>query len=135
MKKKFTIEVSENQLLSIMRSCEFMARLYMGQTEELRNIKSEEATNDINDYLKIKKITHPELNANSYYSIHSDKIPNEARKLIDIHDSIRYFLAWDKADNTPETRRWPEQMQVYFDEVSHFDNEEELPIIKKKEIE
>jgi hypothetical protein len=128
---KLILEVSDIQIKAILQACDFMARLYMGQTEELRLIKSPNGSNDLIVYDQIKKITHPELTPNSYYSICSENIPDQARILMDIHDVIRHFLAWESQANSPETRDWVKQIGVQYDTPVHL-HEEPLPTIKRR---
>ncbi len=127
-KKEDTIslQLSTKQAQTLSRACELVARLYMGQVEELRFISKA----SWEDCQKIKKMCFPELAANEYYGITSEIGTDEPNQLWDIYQVLRHYLAWKDQPNTPETRKWPEQMQVQFDKPRRTSVECALPRIK-----
>ena len=132
MSQDLILKMKDEHAKAIMRACDLMARLYMGQTDVLNQISSSEGAKGIMDYDFVKKVSHPELQANSSYSILSPQISNEARVLIEIHDVIRHFLSWEKEENGPEERNWSKQFGVNYD-TPHCHSGVSLPKIEREQ--
>lgn len=133
--KKVLLELTEEQVKTLSAACELVSRLYLGQVGELRWIaqRNIEPLSREEEH-SIKKILFPELTINSFHSIHSTAIPDDARQLWDIYQVIRHYLAWKDQPNTPETRKWPEQMYVQFDEPWRTSVNCPLPKIKEGDV-
>ena len=125
----YTIEANEAQLELIMKALDFYSRIQMGQISELTNPYMIQLPNaDITDVdeqlLKLKKSMFPELDARSFYSIKTKKIPDTIRQTVDILDVIRHRIAWD---NTTEEK--PSGMK--YNKPIQWSNEHNLIKIKK----
>ena len=128
--KKYILEITEKQANAISNACDIVARLYTGQVQELQDVGANiKVTGKEHD--TVKSILFPQLPLYGSYGIHSPEVDDTARQLFDIHQVIRHRIIWDKADNTPETRRWPEQIQIWYDTPSKTSLEEELPTIEQ----
>lgn len=125
---KYSIELTKNQLNSLMFATDVISRLFAGQMHELNKISSHKIPKDMIGYLKYHMF--PNLAKNESHGITSNEIDGNAKKLYDIHQAIRYFLAWENQKNTPQTRDWSKQMSVEFDEPLQA-SVDGPPIIKK----
>lgn len=127
--KMYSIELTEEQVKVVLQALELRFRLEMGQTDIL-NLVSKDAS--WSDWEKLRRILFPQLSDKEYIGIHN--ISDAGKRAHDIHQAIRYHYAWSKEENTPDQRKWPEQMYVQYDEPLPILNEE-LPTVKVKEIE
>ena len=97
----YQIEATEAQLELIMKALDFYSRIQMGQVSELTNpfaiqLPDADYSQVDEQLLKLKKSMFPALDAKTFYSIKTKKIPDSIRQLVDILDVIRHKLAWDK---------------------------------------
>lgn len=124
--EKVTLTMTIKQAETLAMATELVSRLYMGQTDMLDRVC------DANwDSLRlVKRIMFPDLADNAYNGILSEKLPDEPRQLWDIHQVLRHHLSWRKEKNTPETRDWPRQMTVNFDDPMKT-SDQPLPVIKE----
>jgi len=127
---QLTMTIEQADTLS--RVCETFARLCMGQMDVLRDVKKD-YTLDFDTTTLVKKVVFPELQGGGYYGIRSNEIDDKARQAMDMHQVLRHHLSWRKADNTPETRDWPKQMTVNYDDPMHLSTKCPLPTIEEKE--
>ena len=121
--EKFQIELTESQLKILCETTDIVSRLYCGQVDELKKI--------LGDNIYIDTFTKSMKKFGHNHGISHPETPSQAKILYDIHQSIRYYLAWKDQENTPETRDWKTQNKVDFDEPLHTSNEP-LPKIFKK---
>ncbi len=122
------LELTENQLKVISEACDILSRLYSGQIKELNKISHTQIPEHL--LIGLKPFMFPELSTNSSYSISSSKINDNARVLYDIHQVIRYYLAWKDEKNSPKNRNWEKQIGVQFDDPINF-SKEPLPKVKR----
>ena len=107
--KKFTVELSENQLLAIVEATDFQSRIMAGQLDDILhkgiNISKEVNRDKVRGLLAELKIElFPELKSNESYGIFSNHIAEKAKTLYDIHQSLRYVQAWsDKPEGGIQT--------------------------------
>jgi len=125
------LKLTINQARLLSRTCELVSRLHMGQTDVLMDISSNA---NWDNCLLVKKILFPEFQSGGYYGINSNEISDEARQLTDIKHVVRHHLAWREQKNTPETRKWPEQLGVHFDTPSRYSHKEPLPEIEEVDV-
>lgn len=124
-----TITLSENQLKLLCRVTEEVSRLYMGQMDILQTVSKSHINYETLNL--IKKLLFNEFNSiGQYYGITSNEISDDARQLYDMYQVMRYVLAWKDADNTPETRDYTKQIQVWYDTPMRTSENEELIQIK-----
>lgn len=104
MKRKYTIEVDEDQAQAISVACEFMGRIAMGQFTEIAtgwmfNWKVDhEQKNVAEKILQAAKGMLTDLGrSHPYYSISSPEVPDQCRIAYDLHQVIRHRLAWDRS--------------------------------------
>ena len=121
-----TIECNEQQAITLMRMCEFMSRLYAGQTDIFHEMGMSRE-----DQQEMKRKLFPELSPTSYYAIHSQQIPEDARILWDFYQVLRYTIAWAHAPNKPEKRDWRTQIGVCYDEPMRV-SDQPLPVVSNK---
>lgn len=127
MTAQWTLTADERQFRIIVKALNLFSRLLMGQIEELDNFFRWESCGnnlrvDPNNYEAItqlvealKPLIFPELPIKGSYGIHSPEISDESKIAFDLIQVIRHRLAWDAAGN-PSKRRWPDMMQVDYDE-------------------
>ena len=115
MDKKYTITLNRPQLESLNMITEIYSRLCLGQMGELRNVRKDGILfSGVSD--EIQSRVFPFLSFGQSYGIQSEAIPDAARTSFDLYQVIRHFLAWENEPNTPQTRKWPEQVQVIYDD-------------------
>jgi hypothetical protein len=106
-KNLYALELNGEQLQVVQRALDLYFRIGMGQITEItahlippnKDVSEWCKRRDIVDsYLRVARRTAmPELSSdNSYYSIHSIEIDESNRIASDIHDVIRYTLAWER---------------------------------------
>ena len=95
---KVIIELSEGQAELVKKSLDLYSRILTGQLGEIEylfrfydNKYDKDKVSKILDDLKLELF--PELNSNSYHSIHSDKINDSARVAYDMLQVIRFHMA------------------------------------------
>jgi len=125
----YSIEANTAQLELIMKALDFYSRIQMGQISELTNpyiIQLPDADySDVDEQLiKLKKSMFPELDARTFYSIKTKKIPDTIRQTVDILDVIRHRIAWDESKEEATTG-------MKYNTPIHWSNEHELIKIKK----
>lgn len=101
---KVRIEITKEQAKVISQACELMARLHMGQVDEIIDLQAHKRLNVIGLHRMLKEVKQalfPELKApNAYHSLTSKEIPDAARIAYDIHQVIRRHLAGERPKNS-----------------------------------
>lgn len=125
----YSIEANTAQLELIMKALDFYSRIQMGQISELTNpyiIQLPDADySDVDEQLiKLKKSMFPELDAKTFYSIKTKKIPDTIRQTVDILDVIRHRIAWDDSKEEKPTG-------MKYNKPIHWSNEYNLIKIEK----
>jgi len=117
---KIKLEMDRERAILLMRACECIARLGMGQFKELADFikpfSGWETGEEIERFLKEK--LYPELSMNSFNSMSSIKCPEAAQVAWDAYQHIRREISWaDKnKDWRTDPRDWNEMMTVNYDE-------------------
>ncbi|MBW2135764.1 MAG: hypothetical protein JRG72_11170 [Deltaproteobacteria bacterium] len=125
--EKLLLEITREQARVISEACECLARLHMGQLEEIVwlfgpkywMVKSE-ADGII---LKLKQVLFRELFPHGYHSIASPFLPDKARIAFDLHQVIRHHLAGPKPEGW-----FP---LIYHDKPRQTSREQPLAVIKE----
>jgi hypothetical protein len=131
MTKLYNLTITKEQAVAISFACDVLQRIQLGQWEE------------IVDWLPLKRPTdYEQLHADrrtigkilayhmidgidgygSSLSIGHPDLPKNNGVLYDIHQVIRYKLAWEQAvengviESEDSPRKWPEMMQVCYDD-------------------
>jgi hypothetical protein len=116
---KIVLEMDRERAILLMRACETIARLGMGQFKELAEMLAPMKTwqQKENMELFLKKILLSELTSNSYNSIHSSKVPEECQVAWDCYQHIRREISWfDKGkDFRTDERDWKTMGLVIYD--------------------
>ena len=132
MTMKYAVELTETQMRVVQHALDMYFRVGMGQLREvLEHLVPKQS--DHNEWLARRDLTEerirlarraamPELDDNASYGIYSEEIDKSNRIAADVHDVIRYRLAWDK---NPEGG-----FAVSFDRVSP-KSTEPLPVIRR----
>lgn len=126
--KQYTITCNRSQLELISKACDFMSRIFCLQFDEIWHILS---FYPYDMHLLEKSLVNLKIAfsypTNFHHGILSDKIPDSARMLVDIHQVIRNKLAYeDNPDVTPENRWSKSKITVDFDEPGHYDSGNKL---------
>lgn len=121
------ISMTVDQARTLQVACETISRLFIGQMDMLDWVCDA-------DYETLKTVERICYHAGQRYSMHSDKLPDEARQLWDFYQVLRHHLSWRTQTNTPETRDWRKQMTVNYDEPEKL-SEQPLPVIKEEKCE
>lgn len=126
---KYTVELNSEQLELVMKALDFYSRIQMGQVSELTNpfviqLPNADYSNVDDQLLSLKKSMFPELDAKTFYSIKTKKIPDTIRQTVDILDVMRHKLAWD---NTTEEK----PTGIKYNKPIHWSNEHDLIKITK----
>lgn len=127
--KRYSVELSSNQIGVIMSALDLWSRLQMGQTGDLsfiyknrliqRNSDSPGTLRRISGLCReIRETAFPELNHDEYHSITSPETPDGARTAFDIIQVLRHRLAHDSL--APGEKRG---ITVNFDEPRRFSGE------------
>jgi len=118
---KIKLEMDRERAICLMRACEVMARIGMGQFGEMVEFLNPEKTWDerqaIERYLKEKLSS--DLSPHGYNSMHSKKVPEDCQVAWDAYQHIRREIAWyDKGLNWRTDHRdfTKDMMGVNFDE-------------------
>ena len=131
----YTITVTDKQARTLSMACEVLARLGMGQFKDAfehlplrtKGLDWSAWHDDMEDVARILS-RHMQGGIDGIRS--STGINNadeDARTAFDLHAVIRHRLAWDRAiaegitDGTE--RKWPEMMQVSYDEPMKYSEE------------
>jgi hypothetical protein len=134
--KTYTLTLTEAQAQTLSRGMDIIARLGIGQfrdaLEQLPLVKDyAHGWHDDMDVigLILAKYTIDGVNGwNSSLGIHHNKVSESTRIAWDLYQVVRNRLAWDWAIahgivKEGEQRKWPEMMQVHYDEPSKVSNE------------
>ncbi|MDZ4878123.1 MAG: hypothetical protein CLLPBCKN_007558 [Chroococcidiopsis cubana SAG 39.79] len=104
--------LSDEQLAVISKACELLARLYMGQLEEVAWLFNDrlpvERYQELDECLNQLKPVITELSSSQHLGINSALVPDLARNAYDIHACIQYHLA-STGDPSFTIRRSPPQ--------------------------
>jgi hypothetical protein len=117
---KIKLEMDRERAIMLMRACEIIARIGMGQfkdmVELLRPDMNYDEAADIEFYLKER--IFPELSGNAFHSMGSIKVAEPTQVAWDAYQNIRREISWlDKGkDWRTDERDWHEMMGVNFDE-------------------
>lgn len=136
-KKKYRLELDEQQAQLVIQALDMATRLHMGQTnivgEYLQGCSSRNADPVIVDAMldRLRRECF-DFSRSQSFGITSEKISDDARVMWDIHQVLRHRLSWDSAGN-PETRNWTTMMGVNFDEPRRSSHERDLPKIETVE--
>ncbi len=122
------LKLSLIQAKTISKMCETVARLHMGQMDVLQDIYPDLTRDECND---IKKICFPCHDSGAYRGIRSEKLSDDSRKLWDTYQVLRHHLVWREQENTPATRKFPEQIFVQYDSPMRTSQESELPEVEE----
>lgn len=130
----YTITVTESQARILSMACETLAHLGMGQFKDaLQMLPHKEridwtAWHDDMDYIsKILSNHMPHGIDGIRSSVGINNASRESQAAWDLHAVIRHRLAWDRAiaegvtDGTE--RKWPEMMQVSYDDPMKYSDE------------
>lgn len=136
-KKKYRLELDEQQAQLVIQALDLGTRLHMGQTnivgEYLQGCSPRNANHEIVDSaLELLRRECFGFTRNESFGITSEKISDDARAMWDIHQVLRHRLSWDRAGN-PETRDWKTMMGVNYDEPRRSSHSVELPKIETVE--
>jgi len=106
MKKRYVLELDEDQAQALSEACEFMSRIGMAQLTEVVTSWSfnwkvdRERKDQAERAMLFAKSQLTDLGAShAYYSISSPDVPNVCKVAYDLHQVIRYRLAWDHNPN------------------------------------
>lgn len=91
---KYTIELTEEQLRDLAFMSEIMARCHIGQIDEIARVVDKFRMKD-ETHKVLKKDLFPELDLHGSYAIHSNHVPEVARRLWDFYQVARHRLAHD----------------------------------------
>lgn len=97
-----TLELSDEQLSVISKACELLSRIYMGQLEEVAWLFSslpEARYQELTETLKALNSVITLMPKQAHFGIRDERVPEEARCAYDIHQVIRYHLAWKQQPN------------------------------------
>lgn len=136
-KKKYRLELDEQQAQLVIQALDMATRIHMGQTnivgEYLQGCSPRNANPEIVDSaLELLRRECFGFTRSESFGITSEQISDDARVMWDIHQVLRHRLSWDRAGN-PETRDWSTMMGVNFDEPRRSSHEVELPRIETAE--
>jgi len=101
-KRKYILELDEDQVQALSNACEIASRLAMGQFTEITNDlwfhwKVDHDTRDVcENILTTSKSMLTGLDRNSYFSISSPDVAENFKIMYDLHQVVRYRLAWDR---------------------------------------
>lgn len=130
----YTITVTEKQARVLSMACEVLSRLGMGQLKDaFEHLPKREKVDwsawhdDMQDVAKILS-RHMQGGIDGIRSSTGiNNADDDARTAWDIHAVIRHRLAWDRAVAEGITdgieRKWPEMMQVSYDDPMKYSDE------------
>lgn len=145
---KFQIEVNEQQLTTLIKATEIMARLGCGQIEDALRLLPKK--NDIENHIKyedleaVKKVcstfTKVNIAENSYLSISAEAVSEQAKVSYDLHQTMRHAYYWNKAieqgvvESLDSPRNWSHMMQVYYDDPLLVSEQPQANVVKIDEL-
>ena len=102
------LELSEKQAEVVLNALNLYSRLALGQVEEIHKTLTDfgefNPLHEVDTILsQLKDEFFPELGANTFYAIHSDKVSEKAKISYDILQVLRHKLAWDKSPDGGNT--------------------------------
>lgn len=103
MKRKYILEIDEDQAQALSTACEIASRLAMGQFTELTNDfwfhwPADHDERDVcGNILNTVKTMLTGLDRNAYFSISSPQVEEKFKVMYDLHQVVRYQLAWDRS--------------------------------------
>ena len=107
---KIKLEMDRDRALYLMRACEILARIGMGQFKDMVELVKPDVDGDeasaIENYLK--SVLKPELSQNSFDSISSVKCPEISQVAWDAYQHIRREISWFDVgrDWRVDERKW-----------------------------
>lgn len=146
MAKTYTLTITEEQARALQYATDLLQRVQLGQWDEIVDWLPLETPIDYNQLHKDKRLIGEILShhmkygfngMNSSLGIGHQDLPKNNGILYDLHCVIRRKLAWERAveegviesENSP--RKWPEMMQVCYDDPMKWGNE---PLAKMERI-
>ncbi|MBD2505114.1 hypothetical protein [Anabaena azotica] len=93
------LDLNDEQLAVISKACELLARIHMGQLEEVAWLFSslpEERYQELTETLKELNTLITQMPKQSHFGIRSEQVPQIARSAYDIHQVIQHHLAWKR---------------------------------------
>jgi hypothetical protein len=139
--------LTRKQVETLMVASEVLSRLTMGQLDDALDMLPTVPVNErdwetYHDDMKqvesiLRKHFLPSIrNNNAYLGIHSSDIHPQGQIAFDLYQVMRHRLAWDRAIEEGvikpgEPRKWPEMIQVIYDEP-HLSSSEPLPVFEAK---
>lgn len=100
--KKYILEVNERQLNDIAIALEIIARVQIGQLDTIQDLFMIEDYDRMEVHNKLdeaKQLIFPDLSANEYYGIHSEKAKkSKSQELFDMYKQMRHELSKDLSD-------------------------------------
>lgn len=135
---RFTLTLTETQLLAISKACEVVARLGIGQFSDALSCCFDANGDDIYSHdleRQISKIIKPLMGLHHSGSSWGVGKFKQVDRLFDIHEVIRNFWSWRRAIaegviKPGERRKWPEMMGTQYDEPMNW-TKEPLPTIEE----
>lgn len=116
---KITLEMNREQAIHLMRACETMARIGMGQfmvmVDLLVPLRDYDDAKEIERYLKSK--IFPEMSLQGYHGIRQDQVNESCQVAWDAYQHLRREVSWldDGKDWRTEARDWKTMMGVNYD--------------------
>jgi hypothetical protein len=109
-KRKYLLEIDEDQAQALSQACEFMSRIAMGQFSEITSglwfkwkVNDPDTLDVCEKIVTTAKSMLTDLPRNSYFGIMSADVQENCKVMYDLHQVIRYRLAWDRR---PDTKDW-----------------------------
>ena len=146
MPKKYTVTLTEKQLLAISDAADLQQRLQLGQYREIENslpidyktVNWEEFHEDMKEIGRIlsKHMIGDVDGTFCTLGVGNEKLPESNSILYEIHRVIRHKLSWEKAveegivESEESPRNWSKMMTVNFDEPMKYSNQP-LPKIER----
>lgn len=143
---EYTITVTNEQARVLAQATEVLARLGIGQFRDaLDRLPKRKAVPEgwHDDMSLISKLLSRHMigGVDGYHSslgIHSKDVPETSRIAWDLYQVLRNRLAWDRAvaegivESIDAPRKWPEMIQVHYDEPLQVSGQPLAVIAKKK---
>jgi len=129
---KIKLTITDKQAFHIMMALNLYSRINLGQLETIQeaigpNRPEKYKIPWVGTYIKqieeLKKLNFPELQPNESYGISQKEAPEVCREMIDIHDTIRHFLAWKENPEGGYT--------VNFNKPKNY-SKDDLPLIEEE---
>lgn len=134
---KYQIEVSEEQLDTLIKATELLARVGIGQVSEAVGYSPAALIPNVGDLASARQVAREVeslctgMPPDASFGIGHEKVAKITKRSWELYQTLRHRLSWDRAGN-PEKRDYAKMFGAHYDEPMNYTGEP-LPVIRKME--